>query len=51
MNRVVLDDLVGPFAELHRALVFNFEAHGNDGLQTVVVDLALNLAVALGLNR
>lgn len=51
LNRVILNDLVGPFAELHRAFVFDLEAHCDDGLQTVVIDLALNIPVALGLNH
>ena len=51
LNRVILDDLAGPFAELHRTFVFNLEAHGDDGLQTVVIHLALNFALTLGLNH
>lgn len=35
LNRVVLDDLVGPFAELHSAFVFDLEADGDDGLEAV----------------
>ena len=32
LDGVILDDLVGPLAELHSALVFDFEAYGDDGL-------------------
>ena len=51
LNRVVLDDLGGPLAELHRAFVLDLEPNGNDGLQAEVVHHALNLPVSLGLNH
>lgn len=41
LNRVVFDDLARPFAELHGALIFNFEANGNDGLKVVVLGLVV----------
>ena len=51
LDGVVLDDLIGPLAELHRALILDLEANGDDALQAVVIHLALNLPVALGLNH
>ena len=51
LNRVILDNLVGPLAELYGAFVFNLESHGDDGLQAVVIHLALNFTLALGLNH
>ena len=41
LDGVVLDDLVGPLAELHGALVLDLEADGDDGLQAVVLDLVV----------
>ncbi len=40
LDGVLLDDLVGPLAELHGALVLDLEADGDDGLQVVVLDLS-----------
>ena len=45
LDGVVLDDLVGPFAELDGTLVLDLEAHGDDCLQTVVLRL---VALAVG---
>jgi len=39
LDGVVLDDLVGPLAELDGALVLDFEANGDDRLQAVVLRL------------
>ena len=50
LDGVVLDDLPRPLAELHGALIVHLEADGNDHLQIVVRDLAIDLACALRLN-
>ena len=39
LDGVVLDDLVSPLAKLDGALVLDFEANGDDGLQVVVLGL------------
>ena len=39
LDGVVLHDLRGPLAELHRALVLDLEADGDDGLKAVVLDV------------
>jgi len=38
LDGVVLNDLVGPLAELDGALVLDFEANGDDRLQAVVLN-------------
>jgi len=50
LDGVVLDDLVGPFAELHRPFILDLEADGDDGLEVVVFNLASDFPTALGLN-
>ena len=41
LDRIVLDDTVGPLAELNRPVVVDFEAYRDDGLQIVVVGVVL----------
>jgi len=50
LDGVVLHNLAGPLAELHCPFIFDLEAHRNDGLQAVVINLSLYLPAALGLN-
>jgi hypothetical protein len=45
LDGVVLDDLIGPLAELDGALVLDLEANGDDRLQAVVLRL---VALAVG---
>ena len=37
LDRIVLDDTVGPLAELHRTLIVNLEADGDNHLQVVMI--------------
>ena len=39
LNRVVLDDCIGPFTELHGPLIVYLEAHRNDCPQTVMIGI------------
>ncbi len=39
LDGVVLDNLVGPLAELNRALILDLEANGDDRLQAVMLRL------------
>ena len=41
LNCIVLDNGVGPLAELNRPVVVDLEAHSDDGLQIVVVRVVL----------
>lgn len=41
LDRIVLDDTVGPLAELNCPVVVDFEAHSDDGLQIRVVRVVL----------
>ena len=41
LDRIVLDNTVGPLAELDRPVIVDFEAYRDDGLQIVVVCVVL----------
>ena len=50
LNGVVLNDGIGPLAELDRPVIVDLESNRNDHLQIVVLHLAANLTGALSLN-